>query len=276
MRGGGEGVRADAATVTAMRLAEARAALEDGDPQTAIVEAEELLDVDPENLDALFLVGDASLELGDALGARAAYERYLELCPDDPGALSGLAVACFDLTDLDGSLTAARQAVTLEPQLAEAWHQLGLICELRGETKEARLHQRRAAELEPDTFPEAAPVPQSAWSQALKTALASLPKRLRGWYALVPMELLPLPDLDELRQTSPPISPSVLALCQGAPPDDPSTAWDRPPSALRFFQKNLEREATFSGDLVATLRDALLREAAEWLGLSRDDAQLNR
>ncbi|MBK7760773.1 MAG: hypothetical protein IPI35_31070 [Deltaproteobacteria bacterium] len=60
MRGGGEGVRADAATVTAMRLAEARAALDDGDPQTAIVEAEELLDVDPENLDALFLVGDAS------------------------------------------------------------------------------------------------------------------------------------------------------------------------------------------------------------------------
>ena len=259
-----------------MRLAEARAALDDGDPQTAIVEAEELLDVDPENLDALFLVGDASLELGDALGARAAYERYLELCPDDPGALSGLSVACFDLTDLDGSVNAARQAVTLEPQLAEAWHQLGLIFELRGENKEARQHQRRAAELEPDTFPIPAPIPQATFTQALKGALASLPKRLRAWYAQVPMELLPLPDLDELRRSSPPISPSVVALSQGAPPEDPVAAWERPPSALRFFQKNLEREASIEGDLVATLRDALLREAAEWLGLSPDDAQLDR
>ncbi|MCK6525240.1 tetratricopeptide repeat protein [Myxococcota bacterium] len=269
-------MRADAATVSAMRLAEARAALEDGDPQTAIVEAEELLDVDPDNLDALFLVGDASLELGDALGARAAYERYLELCPDDPGALSGLAVACFDLTDLDGCLKAARQAVTLEPQLAEAWHQLGLVYELRGDTKEARQHLRRATELEPESFPSAAPIPQAAWSQALNRALQSLPRRLRAWYAQVPMELLPLPDLDELRRSSPPISPSVLALASGAPPDDAAAAWESPPKALRFFQANLEREATFSEDLVATIRGALVREAAEWLGLSPDDAQLER
>jgi hypothetical protein len=68
----------------------------------------------------------------------------------------------------------------------------------------------------------------------------------------------------------------VLALSQGAPPEDPVAAWERPPQALRFFQSNLEREATFSGDLVATLRDALIREAAEWLGLSPDDAQLSR
>lgn len=272
----GEGVRADAATVTAMRLAEARAALDDGDPQTAIVEAEELLDVDPDNLDALFLVGDASLELGDALGARAAYERYLELCPDDPGALSGLAVASYDLTDLDTCQKAAQQAVALEPNLAEAWHQLGLVHELRGDTAAARQHLRRAAELDPETFPSPKPIPEASFTAALNRAVASLPKRLRAWYAQVPMELLPLPDLDELRRTAPPISPGLVALAQGAPPDDEGAAWERPPKALRFFQANLEREVACSGDLVATLRGALIREAAEWMGLSPEDPQLNR
>ena len=54
----------DASAISELRLARALKALDAGDPTTATIEAEELLDEEPDNLEAVVLVGEASLDLG--------------------------------------------------------------------------------------------------------------------------------------------------------------------------------------------------------------------
>lgn len=254
----------------ALRLQQARTALEDGDPHSAIVEAEELLDEAPDNLDALFLVGDACLELGDAAGAHAAFLRYLELAPEDAGALSGLAVACFDLTDFEGCIEYARQATTLETELAEAWYYLGLAQERLGRDREARRAFARAEKLDPESWPLLKPLSQAEWNVVLGRALQLLPPALKAWFDHVRLDVQALPDLDDLREAQPPLPPTVPALYIGEPPDHSPDPWQTHPDCVKVYRTNVERAALWSGDLPRTLAEALRAEALDWLGQPPD------
>ena len=88
-----------------MRLQQAREAFQKRDFPLALVEAEELLDQHPDDVDALMVVGDASLELGEAMGAAAAFCRILQFQARSPIALAGLAIARFELTDLEEAIS---------------------------------------------------------------------------------------------------------------------------------------------------------------------------
>ena len=79
--------------IGAMRLQRAQQAYERRDTVEAVIEAEELLDEEPDNPAALLIVADGSLEIGHPEVARSAYEDFLEMRPDDPLAWAGLAVA---------------------------------------------------------------------------------------------------------------------------------------------------------------------------------------
>lgn len=262
--------RMDPSALTALRLQQARAALDTADPYTAIIEAEELLDEDPDNLDALFLVGDACLELNDAPGAHAAFSRYVELNPDDAGALAGLSVSCFELTDYDGCVAMARRAIALEPTMGEAWHYLGLGLERQGQDRESRRAFARAEKLEPDAWPLVKPLSQAEWNVALGRALELLPRSLKAWYAHTRVVTRAMPELADLRAVQPPISPTVPALYMGEPPDDAPDPWRTWPDAVHVYRANLEREALWTGDLPRTIADALRSEALDWLGLPPD------
>ncbi len=62
----------DPDTLANLRLDRAIRALEQEDPDRALVEAEELLETMPDHADALAIVGRAALEIGDATLAAAA------------------------------------------------------------------------------------------------------------------------------------------------------------------------------------------------------------
>ena len=79
-----EELRGDPQDATS-RLALAAALLQAGRPADAAAEADKLLDMDPDNLDALVLAGIARLQQGDPDG-REALRRFLDAAPDDhPG-----------------------------------------------------------------------------------------------------------------------------------------------------------------------------------------------
>ena len=69
----------DASAVSELRLSRAIHAMDTGDPVTAALEAEELLDEDPDNLEAIVLVGEASLDLIYFATARIAFQHALSI-----------------------------------------------------------------------------------------------------------------------------------------------------------------------------------------------------
>lgn len=260
----------DPDTLLLLRLQKGEQALKVGEPELALIEAEELLDEQPENSAALMLAGESSLALRDAGLARIAFEQVLGLDPRDGRALEGLAVARFELVDFAGALEAARQATTLEPSRARAWYYEGLVLERGQDEVGAARCFERSSRLAPDTYPQPRVFSAAAWDEALAQGRRLLPGPIRSFYARIPVRWEDFPDAEELLDSSPPLSPFSYALYVGMPSEggDP---WTEPPEALRLFRGNLRHGVHRTDELARRIADALLHEAAAWLGMEQAD-----
>jgi len=236
----------------------------------ALVEAEELLDVTPDQLDALFLVGEACLELGDASGAEAAYARFLELVPGDTRGLSGLAIARYELTDMDGCLSCTRQALDTDEEIPEAWYFQGLALQWLGLNQESLAALQKANGLDPVRFPLLVMLDDSEWEAALAAGKALLDERLSSWLDEVPIVSHMLPSLDALRTATPPLSPFSPGLYWGPTPEPGMVPWEGRPQEIRLYRANLERLALHAGDLPRRIAEVLRSEALDWLGIPLD------
>jgi tetratricopeptide (TPR) repeat protein len=256
----------DPATRTAMRLDRVRSAFRERDYTSAIVEVEELLDEEPANAEALFLLGESLLEVGDAPLALEAYTHHIELGGGDRDSLLGLAIARFETCDLIGAIEASREVIRLDASVAEAHWYLGLALErLDGRQIEALAAFAAARELQAADFPYPLELTEAEWHEAVRRALRTVhPSVEEFWYG-VPLKFEDLPNLAELRAHLPPVPPTISALYQGKvlEEEDP---WAKRPQAIRIFRKNLARSHD-EDELVQQIALALQSEALDWLGL---------
>lgn len=262
----------DPDTRTALRLDEVRRAIGACAWGDAILEAEELLDEHPDHPEALFLLGEALLELADWELARLVYEHRVSLDGGDEESLVGLAVASFHLCDLPSTIEAAREVIRRDPGHAEAHHYLGLALERsQGRQAEALTALTAAAHLDPAAFPLPLRLRPAEWEGVIGQAVSQLSPRLQAFYARVPFRVEELPELDELRQVEPPLSPSVGVLYVGTPPEE-ADPFDAPPEAMRLFARNLARAGSVEA-IAAELAHALHDEALDWLGEDAEPAE---
>ena len=251
-----------------LRMKSAKDAFEQRRFADSLIEAEELLDNHPDHLMALMLVGDSSLELGEALGAEAAFTRILEFQPESAVALSGLAISRFELTNVEGAIESASHALEMKPLHAEAFYIRALALELSGESTQAAEDFSRASELAPDHYPiPSRPNPED-WQEVVEAAKSLLDGQIQEWLDGVEIEIVDLPPLDKLRESTPPLSPSSLALYMGTPPQRGEDPWVLKPQRIEVYGRNIARAALREGGLVGPVREGLRREAIEWLGLS--------
>ncbi len=253
-----------------MRLKEAQQAFKARDFALALIEAEELLDHHPDDFDALMIVGDSSLELGEALGAEAAFCRFLEFRPDDPIALSALAIARFELTDMDAAIASANRTLNLVPDHAEALYIRSLAQEMLGEHSLAADGFLRASQLAPEHYPIPKPANASEWDAIVEAAKGKLHPEIQAWFVGIEISIADSPAVAQLREHSPPLSPSSLVLYQGPMPDPGADLWVVKPERMEIYQKNVCRAGMRDGGLVAPVASGLRREALEWIGLPRE------
>jgi tetratricopeptide (TPR) repeat protein len=256
-------------TRTAMRLHRVRRALDDGAWSDAVLEAEELLDERPDDDDAQFLLGEALLELGDYEIAQAVFADRVRAAPTEDKSLLGLAVASYHLCDFPLATESAREVARRRPDQAEAYFVLGLVLERDPARRaEATVALTTAARLDPDRFPLPMSLTPQRWQEAVELALDKVHPRIRAFWERVPVRIEACPDLADLRDVDPPLSPSVGALYAGRPPED-GDPYEHPPEAIRLFSNNLGRSPTFDA-MVDDLAEAFEHEALDWLGLERD------
>lgn len=253
----------------ALRLKTTRAAADRGDWPRVVLEAEELLDEDPQDADALLLLGNALLELGDAENAADVLEDHLRVAEASADVLSGLALARFEMCDLVGATEAAREALRLDGSIAEAHYTLALAAERQGARDTATRSLQAAHALDPANYPLPLDLHDEHLELALRHALPAVPPQLVDFWRDVPIAIEEEPSIQELLATSPRLPPTVGGLYAGTPPEGDAVLHARP-EALRLFRRNLAR----AGSLEAVARQLALileQEALDWLGAPLDE-----
>ena len=250
-----------------LRLGEAEKALVTGELDRALIEAEELLDEDPSHKKALELVSQAALGMGDVIMALEALNRFTELHTPDSRMLHALAVARFQAVDYPGCLAAAEQATALDRDLAAAWHYQGLSLERMGKASTAKTRFKKAAALEPETFPLCPPWVELPWKDFLEKALDNLPQPIQVFFDGIDIRFSDFPAIEDLLENYPPLSPFTDALYRGQPPKD-GDPWVSTPDFVSLFQANLSRPSQSPDDITRRITEALMHEAMHWLGLS--------
>lgn len=262
--------RLDPMTGVGLRLQRVRKALEQGEVEAAVQEAEELLDEAPDHPEGLLLLGDALLELGDYELALRTFQQRVGIDGGDVDSLLGLGIAAFHVCDLQLSIETTREVIRVEPELAEAHYYLGLALErIPGRSSESLNELMAAYQLSPKRFPLPRDLTQADWQELVAGAVARLPEKLHGFYSDLPFTIEDLPDLDELRRHDPPLPPTIAAMHTGEPPED-QDPFEHRPEMIRLFARNLARAPT-PEDLIDQLKQALLDEAQHWLGTSPEE-----
>lgn len=189
----------------ALLLDEARAAFLDGEPYLAIALAEEALDEDPDDLEALTLIADAAPRWDFAeLGVLACAQ--IRARGGDPGAVE--AAATFAACQVERSLEQADALIARNPKDARAWAVRGQALEILG-APGASEALSRANELRPDLFPVSLPFSEEDWQRIWDTALAKIQEDRRQGITVRWQES---PTLVRLRESTPPSSPGVVLL----------------------------------------------------------------
>ena len=131
-----------------LKLAEM--ALQQDDPDTAIVHLEQALELDPDSAPAHFFSGKALLEKKQFKEAIAYLERAVELEPNKPSAFNHLGVALAAVGRTDEAIEQYRLALELDAEFTAAHVNLGVELAGQDKTDEAIGHYLKALESDPE------------------------------------------------------------------------------------------------------------------------------
>ena len=108
------------------------------------------LELEPDNIELLYSLGDLCLEEEQGDEALRAFERIIALDREEIDAWVSKALVLLNADDLGAAETVCRQALTIEPSSVFALNALGDICAAAGKSAEARANYEKAIEAEPD------------------------------------------------------------------------------------------------------------------------------
>jgi predicted Zn-dependent protease with MMP-like domain len=221
---------------------------------------------------AALLRGDVLLDLGDAAGALSSYDSVAEPDLTDPELDLCRGIALFELVRFAEAENALRSALRGNGRLAEAHHTLGLIAEITGSGRDTE-HFRQARRLDSQRFPAVPQLSRRDFEAVVEEAMATLPETIRTATRSVPVLIAEVPQVADLAQTDPPLSPRILGLFVGVPPAQVSML-DAPPeqqATILLFKRSLERYCTDRAMLIQEIRLTVLHEVGHALGLDEEE-----
>lgn len=111
-----------------------------------------VLELDPNQVDALHLLGVLSGQLGRHEQAIQLITRAIELQPRFIEAHNNLGNVMHELGRLDAAEACYRRALQLQPDFTDALNNLGMVLDEQGKSGEAETLYRQALRLQPDLF----------------------------------------------------------------------------------------------------------------------------
>ncbi len=249
-------------------------AFEDGDAETALDILDGLMpeDLDDAPVELIYLAAECLLDMQEPQEAADLLEIALAREPDEPSLLHSHGIAMFELGKLDLAKARFEAASAAEPALGEAWFYLGILAERTGDDAAAQAFFQRGVDTDPENL--ALPVDwskeqvESTWRDIVEEA----PQPLSGWWGSLAVSIEDLPSTEQIGADSDPVSPLVHCLFVGGektiPAGEDVDGWfGAAPDRVVVFRKNLGKSALEEADLHAELREAMLWETLDFLGL---------
>ena len=256
----------DAETRLQLRVERIRKSINSCDLTGAVVEAEELLDEQPDHPTALRLLAGCLLDLGDAVGALQVFKHLTTLGAVDFDLMLHTATAAYESCELELCVAITDELIAAQPDCGEAHFYRGLCLErMQGRSAAAFSAFTAAYHLDPKAFPMPLHVRDSEWEELVKEALLQTPSNIREFWSGIPILIEDFPEIEEAQKATPPIPPNVLGLYIGMPPES-GDPWQERPEGLRIFRRNLLRSFDRE-ELVESIANVFEEEAAGWLGL---------
>ncbi len=111
---------------------------------------QQILQVAPQQVDAINLLGIIAYQQGDRTAAAKYYQQVIQLQPDNPDAHNNLAILLKNQGQLQRSVFHYTQALKLNPESPEFHHNLGVVLKEVGEIEAAKFHCQQAITLKPN------------------------------------------------------------------------------------------------------------------------------
>jgi predicted Zn-dependent protease with MMP-like domain len=251
-------------------------ALEDGDPETAGLEAEEMMEETEEHPEVRFLLGAALLESGlhgEALEHLQACEGQVE---DPVVHRFYLASALFENLRMDEAEQIFREVIAEEPDAAPPLYGLAQCLEFTGRLVEAEEVYEKSHSIDDEGFPLPIRMKREAFERVVQEAATMLPEDLREHLQRIPIVVQDLPSREILLSESDeePITPAVLGLFVGPSLKEQSVfAQIMTPPTVFIYQRNLERFCQTREELIHEIRLTLYHELGHFLGLSEEELE---
>jgi tetratricopeptide (TPR) repeat protein len=109
-----------------------------------------VLEIDPENLEALRGIGNLNYDRQKYDEAIAAYEHYLKHKPDDPDVQTDLGTMYLYTGNADQAISRYRKALSLKPDFFDAYFNMGVAYGALNDAAQARSALGQALKLAPD------------------------------------------------------------------------------------------------------------------------------
>lgn len=235
----------------ALALDQAWTALQQGESSVSLALAEELLDEDPEDLEALTIVAEAAVESGLAPVAVLAARQLLERGQAAQGVSAwALLAACEPQAALEG----ADAALRLDPEDARAWVVKAHAHDILGDRAASDAAWLRAHGLDGQLAPQPLTLREEEWDSLLIEALSGLASRERARARDVHIQFVDVPrvpDLVAAGSPHPPVPPTtdgVLVRNAGEGPE------------IRLYRRNILRHARTTAEVVYLLQRVLESE----------------
>jgi predicted Zn-dependent protease with MMP-like domain len=258
------------------RIDRAWDALEDGDPETAGLEAEELMEETEEHPEIRFLLGAALLESGMPGEALEHLQKCDGLVEDPVVHRFYLASALYENLRLEESERIFREVLAEEPEAAPPQYGLAQCLEFTGRTEEAEKLYEAAHAIDSEGFPLPTRMKREAFERVVKIAAEHLPEDLQEHLKKIPIVVEDLPSREILAAESgeEPVTPSVLGLFVGTNLKEQSvfTPVAMPPTIF-IYQRNLERFCQTREELIHEIRLTLYHELGHYLGLTEEELE---
>ena len=205
----------------------------------------------------------------DPYGSLAAADAAVALAPDDAMARVARACALFDLCRVDDAEKLVAQALDRDPKNADAWWLRGRIHTLRKDHDKANKAFERAVALDGERFQPPYRIDEDAFARAIEEAMAELPEQVKGAMKNVDVIVEDVPDVEVLKKSDPPLSPSAVGLFDPEPLMQ--NAGPGQPVRIFLYRKNLEITCASEEEMVDEIGVTLLHEIGHHLGLDEDD-----
>jgi len=119
--------------------------------QDSLALNQKIVDMSPNDADALYNLGITLQALGRLEDAEASYKKAIVIKPEDEESHYNLGITLKELGRLEDAKTSYKKAIAIRPDYAEAYSNLGLTLQELGRLEEAAMSYRKAIALKPES-----------------------------------------------------------------------------------------------------------------------------